>query len=225
MKGGNLGAASDLLRWISPVYKLGTYSDFDVTVDTRKLPPTLTIEKPFLVKMGSVVLAHDFESLIVNNNIIAIIDPKAPEIQKIQRILIDACRAPVDCFKKSLQHQFAYLDPRITMLKSLIQLSTENHKEIMLIRELRHIIMKTTENNAAFSQSISDNNDDDPQCQAKTAQWLREMLSDSQDENSQLLLAIQDDSEFLTTIRKQHRLQWLRSSIMYTSGAQSCLKG
>ena len=57
------------------------------------------------------ILNSDFESLAVNNDTLTVIDPVAAEIQKIQQILIDTCRTPVDFFKKYLQHQFAYLYP------------------------------------------------------------------------------------------------------------------
>lgn len=33
--GGNFGTASDILRWLKPIYALGTYSDFDVIIDKR----------------------------------------------------------------------------------------------------------------------------------------------------------------------------------------------
>ncbi|MBA2650524.1 MAG: hypothetical protein H0U75_13210 [Legionella sp.] len=54
-EGGNLGVGSDILRWLSPIYTLGTYTDFDVPVDTSKLPNTITVAKPLLMSLGSVV--------------------------------------------------------------------------------------------------------------------------------------------------------------------------
>ena len=50
--GGNLAAASDILRWIKPVYTKGTYSDFDVMVQTKALPETLTINADLLLFFG-----------------------------------------------------------------------------------------------------------------------------------------------------------------------------
>ncbi len=53
-QGGNLGAASDILRWLSPIYQLGTYSDFDTHIDTRKLPKEIPVQSPLLFNLGSI---------------------------------------------------------------------------------------------------------------------------------------------------------------------------
>lgn len=51
--GGNLGVASDILRWLSPIYKLGTYTDFDVPIDTANIPSTIPVDSPLLLNIGS----------------------------------------------------------------------------------------------------------------------------------------------------------------------------
>lgn len=92
-EGGNLASGSDILRWLKPVYELGTYTDFDVQVDTRKLPQTINVEKPLLLSLGSHPLDKDFEGLVLNNDIIAVVDTEAAlaDIQKIQKTIYLGC--------------------------------------------------------------------------------------------------------------------------------------
>jgi len=52
-KGGNLAVCSDILRWLEPVYTLGTYSDFDVDIDTTTLPANLSVNTCLLLNLGS----------------------------------------------------------------------------------------------------------------------------------------------------------------------------
>ena len=85
-EGGNLGAASDFLRTLSPIYSLGAYTDFDVHIDTRKLPPVLKVKEPILV-------SFDKDTSYFCNDILIVTNPgKALElIQIIQRAMIEAC--------------------------------------------------------------------------------------------------------------------------------------
>ena len=84
--GGNLAAASDILRWISPVYSLGTYCDLDASIDTSSLPETVSVSSPLLLNVG-----HELK--YCDNAVIAIIDQDAAkkDITRIQQILIDRC--------------------------------------------------------------------------------------------------------------------------------------
>lgn len=72
--GGNLGAASDILRLLT--YPDGNYSDLDVVVDTRDLPPTLVTKQPIILSLGSSRSIDrpniQFESLVVNNDVILV---------------------------------------------------------------------------------------------------------------------------------------------------------
>ncbi len=88
--GGNLGVASDIIRWLSPSYQLGTYTDFDVPVDTTALPESLPVYTPLLLNIGSLQLGKK-EFILANNDYVAIVDKTAayPYILKIQRGLID----------------------------------------------------------------------------------------------------------------------------------------
>ena len=91
--GGNLGVASDILRWVSPVYKRGTYSDLDVAVDTRGLPETIIVDKPLLLRLGSLVLQKEYEAVALNNDTVAVVDSQEalPYVRKIQTLIYKNC--------------------------------------------------------------------------------------------------------------------------------------
>ena len=92
-QGGNVAVGSDILRWLKPVYELGTYTDFDVHVDTSKLSPTMIVSKPLLMSLGSTVLYGKAETVSINNDTISVVncDDALHDIQKIQRIIHDNC--------------------------------------------------------------------------------------------------------------------------------------
>lgn len=85
-EGGNLGAASDILRTLSPIYSLGTYTDFDVDINTQKLPPVLKVKEPVLV-------SFDKNTSQFCNDILIVTHPEKALafIQIIQRAMIEAC--------------------------------------------------------------------------------------------------------------------------------------
>ena len=84
--GGNLAVASDIIRWLPPVYEKGTYTDFDVPVDTKGIAETISVEAPLLLNIGS-LQTRGKEIVLSNNDYIAIVDPKAAksDIEKIQK--------------------------------------------------------------------------------------------------------------------------------------------
>ena len=97
---GNLAAASDVLRWLSPVYRLGTYSDFDVSIKTKTLPPLVPVAtdilfsgyaKPALVPVTNDIyftqlfkkmVAESRMDCVFNNDMIAVVDPDSQNIKK-----------------------------------------------------------------------------------------------------------------------------------------------
>ncbi|ARM32427.1 glycosyltransferase family 88 protein [Legionella longbeachae] len=87
--GGNLGVASDILRWLSPIYKLGTYTDFDVPIDTANIPSTIPVDSPLLLNIGSLKIGKK-EFILANNDFVAIIDEVAGknEIERVQNGLL-----------------------------------------------------------------------------------------------------------------------------------------
>ena len=92
-QGGNVAVGSDILRWLKPVYELGTYTDFDVHVDTSKLSPTMTVLRPLLMSLGSNVFFGKAETVSINNDTISVVDCDAAltDIKKIQRAIYASC--------------------------------------------------------------------------------------------------------------------------------------
>lgn len=89
-EGGNLAVASDILRWLSPVYKTGTYTDFDFPVVTNELPRSVKTQAPLLLNLGSLKLGKQ-EFLFSNNDYVAVVDYEAAkkQLEEIQQGIID----------------------------------------------------------------------------------------------------------------------------------------
>ncbi|QMT60381.1 glycosyltransferase family 88 protein [Legionella sp. PC997] len=87
--GGNLAVASDILRWLSPIFKKGTYTDFDFPIDTSKLPKLIATEMPILLNIGSLKMGRK-EFILSNNDFVAIVDELAAkkDIERVQSGLI-----------------------------------------------------------------------------------------------------------------------------------------
>lgn len=87
--GGNLGVASDILRWLSPICNYGTYTDFDIPVDTSFLPVIINTEAPLLLNIGSLKMGKK-EFILANNDFVAIVDAIAAkkEIERVQNGLL-----------------------------------------------------------------------------------------------------------------------------------------
>jgi hypothetical protein len=90
--GGNLAAASDILRWLRPIYILGTYSDFDVEINTAGLAAKVNVSSNLLFNFGSVRYIS-YEHLSFNNDVIAVVDPDAAfeQIKQIQQAIFSKC--------------------------------------------------------------------------------------------------------------------------------------
>ena len=90
--GGNPAVASDILRLLSPIYGRGIYTDFDVFVDTRKLPHVIEVKAPLLLRISSFILKENSSlvRLSVNNETWCVVNQKAalPYIQRIQATAI-----------------------------------------------------------------------------------------------------------------------------------------
>ncbi|MCW8407564.1 hypothetical protein OQJ13_01070 [Legionella sp. PATHC035] len=87
--GGNLAVASDILRWLSPIFKKGTYTDFDFPIDTTQLPQLIPTEMPILLNIGSLRMGRK-EFILANNDFVAIVDALAAQkdIERVQNGLI-----------------------------------------------------------------------------------------------------------------------------------------
>jgi len=96
--GGNFGAASDILRWLTPIIKIGAvYSDFDTNIVTLGLSGKVSSRAPIILNLGSVVIPLSVnargsvllnaESKLVCNDILVIPtpNPDSPEFVQLQR--------------------------------------------------------------------------------------------------------------------------------------------
>jgi glucosyltransferase Lgt1/2/3 len=84
-EGGNLGVASDILRWLSASYRLGSYTDLDVPLDTGSLAESVSVDAPLLLNIGSLKLLGAKEMLLTLNEYIAVVDEEAAK-EQIERV-------------------------------------------------------------------------------------------------------------------------------------------
>ncbi len=173
-QGGNLAVASDLIRWLKPVYQLGTYSDFDTNIDTRKLPKTIPVEAPILMNIGSTVVQSEatfptYAVPLLNNDIISVVDPIASQeyIRKIQRAIHQACTSVgtfSDCIDK-ITHGYRriyghYTDavlqisPATTSTISILTILDAISRMPFLSRKLREEIIRATDNNQIYCETV-----------------------------------------------------------------------
>lgn len=121
-KGGNLAAASDILRWIGAVYNLGTYTDFDIKVDTHLLPNNINVDFPILLNIGSVSI-RGANILSLNNDVIAVVNSDAAlsNIQSIQNGILNSYQNHEKNFSYS-----TYLDDCIKKIEGVIPIFLVN---------------------------------------------------------------------------------------------------
>ncbi len=166
---GNLGVASDLLRWLT--YPLGTYTDFDVTVNTQDLPPEITVEAPMLFSLGSLP-APDYgaESLFLNNDIFAVVDPEAAkdQIEKMQKTLCESFldkNNPYEKVQKKMKEDIGNYVPKFLLNKTLsmdptyqnlstLNLLTRKNKSDYSQKKLRQLIMTKKNNFQLLKTSV-----------------------------------------------------------------------
>ena len=72
-----VGSLSDITRWLGPVYRLGTYSDFDTTIDTSRLGKSISVKRPLLLNLNAVPFTDKIQSVDINCDIISVVDEDA----------------------------------------------------------------------------------------------------------------------------------------------------
>lgn len=241
--GGNLAVCSDLLRWLQPIYILGTYSDFDVYIDTSAIPNLITVDKPLLFSLGTVATSIDeVEALIINNHTIAVVDAEAAlvEIQKIQRALFSACSSNCLSFlknhlvkiEKNVRNIFEPAFPHIPNIAERILsqdrqlwtlIKTFPKKEGLTALELRESIITNTKDNYSYSAMIIRAYGIDPvnipeEDLIRTVGTLERDTQRGKQSSNQDPLSIEEANLLITKIRKALRLQQLKTCVVYTSG-------
>ena len=85
-QGGNLAAASDIARLITPLLTRGTYSDFDTNIEVDELLDIRAIKGPMVLNLGGIMYGNSQENTLINNDMIGIamigdkIDPRAYDL-------------------------------------------------------------------------------------------------------------------------------------------------
>ena len=93
-KGGNLGVASDILRWLPSCYRLASYTDLDVPLDTKNFSTSVNVDAPILINVGSLKLFGKQETLIALNEFIAVVDEEKARgmIEKVHEGMLSKLR-------------------------------------------------------------------------------------------------------------------------------------
>ncbi|MFA5959161.1 MAG: glycosyltransferase family 88 protein [Tatlockia sp.] len=219
-EGGNVAVGSDILRWLKPVYTLGTYSDFDTTVDTRKLPDTVAVNGAFLLNIGSVQQSTPtfYESVTVTNDLFAVVSPDnaEPLIKQIQTAMYNACTRPIAQFriysnlwKANIQADFPdfmkpFSDNLIPFLAPLRRLGRINQGQVRTARELRAKILEQTKDNTIFCNAREKN--------------LQTLAATIREDNPTSPLIALSDEELITTVREQARHENLKNTVTFTTG-------
>lgn len=135
-EGGNLAVASDILRWLSPVYALGTYSDFDFPIDTSALPNQIKVAVPLLLNIGSLKLGKQ-EFVFVNNDYVAIVNEAAAreELSRVQQGIIQILTKYHTDFFDQIEKKF-----KKTFFNRLLLRSLKNRSETFYIRKSKEIV-------------------------------------------------------------------------------------
>lgn len=148
--GGNLASASDKLRLLAPIFLQGTYSDFDVDVQTASLPETIEVGSPILIRLSSFFPypGSSDERVSVNNEVFAVVNFRnaLPILQRIKEIaltLFEKQKADTPITK------LPYSDDTSFMGKLLNKLSFQQNA-----RQIRHSILQLEQSNTSFYRAM-----------------------------------------------------------------------
>lgn len=150
--GGNLAAASDLLRWVSPVYELGTYCDLDVSIHTTLLPDKVDVSSPLLLNIG---LNFNATDVYCDNAIIAVIDKEDAQndIVYIQKLIIKYCTGEVrDPGILGFYHPW---ESAVSLRQNIINSTKDNVSFQNLLNQHRQEMLEFMERDASNVSNLS----------------------------------------------------------------------
>jgi glucosyltransferase Lgt1/2/3 len=236
-EGGNLAVASDILRWLSPVYNLGTYTDFDFPVDTTQLPEKITTKAPLLLNIGS-LRTGSVDVILSNNDYIAIVDPQAAkkDIEKIQAGIIKV----LNCYETDFieKTEAAFVQGSL-LNKYFIEIMKDRSESIyiarsksifpsdkpMTSRETRKYINEMMTNQEKFIQfSQKDQTESRDSVIKRLRTELRDQLTFSKwmffrNEYHEIKnILAQNDDKLLNYLMKKERTLYLKSIVICTTG-------
>lgn len=161
-RGGNIAVCKDILIWLSPIYKLGLYSDMDKEVNSSQFVDSIKVNASLLLPIGAVEKGENLYMIQVNNDALAVVNPQEslPIIQKIQRNLFKACR-PFEGKDESCFKEFFVPGEGSSMINEDLQI-LHNLCKGKSAQEGRKSIIELCDNNKIFCQNfLSYSNDQD----------------------------------------------------------------
>ncbi|MFT4059119.1 MAG: glycosyltransferase family 88 protein [Legionella sp.] len=233
-EGGNLAVASDILRWLYPVYKNGTYADFDFPITTSALPETIEVESPLLLNIGSLKLGKK-EFILSNNDFVAIVDHEAAKdmIERVQQGLLNRLTKYDTDFvqktEKKLQDNF-FNRNLLKLMRNrsetfYISKSKDIHKPSITSRALRKYVREIMSDKSKFLEFSRKNTEE---THADIIQRLREDLKKQctlvkrlffSKEYTEIKETLRQDNEFFLHYLMNKELNlYIKSIIVCTTG-------
>lgn len=224
-QGGNTGAASDLLRWISGIYTLGIYSDFDVEVDTRALPEAISVESPIILDVGSMQDGtQDFVQ--VNNHVIAIIDSEDAEtlVHEVQQGLLDAFENKdyfahlariLEAEEKQCNIRAKHMLTEIRTQSRALHAMRHNMETVQELRHsLMHVVSQETKDAIQFQMDVIEANKQLPkQLREAMASLIPKWVQEQTKKMDEMKLV-----ELYNHLLKNTQLKSLIFTLLWTSG-------
>lgn len=232
--GGNLAVASDILRWLRPVYTLGSYSDFDFPIDTSAFPERVTVDSPLLLNVGTLKIGKQ-QLIFTNNDYISVVDADAAQeqIERIQKGIISKLTKYETDFINSVEEKIG----KNSLLGRTIIYHMKNRAEAFYIeqstslpmtgssRKLRAYINNAMSNEESY---LNFHRKDDNESRESVIQRLRadyesqlgivkQFFFNSEYKEIKKLLT-QIDSKFLEYAMKKERSLYLKSIVVCTTG-------
>lgn len=237
--GGNLGAASDILRWISDIYRLGIYTDFDVKIDTQKLPKSMNVQQPVLIGLGS-VQALGKEIIFIHNSILNVVDAyhASPIVQAIQSTMLmrledkDLFHTLLSETHELYAHEYGPLCGDILYDKFygsqglIFERLDKLRKSSDTMIELRQKIHALHKDNQSFCHFLGNTVKTIASCTRRAAdsRWM-ESFSTHPDSQSLKNLTDKEDEELVTQLREEDHFTLLKSTVTASTGSLALLQG
>ncbi len=234
-QGGNLAVASDILRWLSPCYKLGTYTDLDVAFDTTKLATTIAVESPLLVNIGSLRLGNK-EMVIAQNDCIAVVNEFAAKehLAKVHAGLKAKLGAySTDYIAKTkegfgqehflIRKSVGFMENRLESV--YIEKSNSIHNDVHSSRELRAYVNAVMSNQHTYLDFKKKNTDEShPEVKARLRReftnqlgWIKWLFFAPEYNEIKAILA-KNDTDFIAWLMKKERSLYIKSIVICTTG-------
>ncbi len=243
--GGNLGVASDILRWLRESYLLGSYTDLDVPLNTKGFPKRVDLEVPLLLNIGSLKLLGNMEMLIVLNEYIALADGQEEvaqqDIERVQAGIADKLENYYSDYIEETEHALGnsnflnrvllgYMKNRAESLyiKLANDLRARALKELNVnsisSRELRAYASKIMSNSRSYLDFKRSGEETDHDVVVRLRNELKSQLgfikwlffrSEYKQIQKQLEL---NDEDFINSMMKKEKSLYIKSIVVCTTG-------